>query len=165
MLMKENYFKDWCIVSFLFLIQVLSSEMFWPSETKSMITDIIRKISPKFPKSEKVTPVQRNNPTQTVFDSGSARKRTLGDRWKILVWHQCTQYFSIPATSTMVSERVVLPNLPRPAVGREKRLIKQRRWRHSKGCMQMHSKSSSMYLHFIKVLLNFPPQRSCVLHF
>lgn len=39
---------------------------------------------PKFPESEKVTPVPKNSPTQPMFGSDSARKGTLGERWTIL---------------------------------------------------------------------------------
>lgn len=51
--------------------------------------------------------------------------------------------------------------LPRLAVGREKRLIKIDRYGHSEGSVRMHSnRMRNMYLHFIKVLLHFQPQRS-----
>lgn len=47
----------------------------------------------------------------------------------MLLGHQCTPYFSM-ASSTVVSEGVGFPNLPRPAVGREK-MVSERRKREA----------------------------------
>lgn len=49
----------------------------------------------------------------------------LGCRWKTLMKHHFIQYFSV-ARSTMVSERVALPNLPGVAAWGGENLIKKK---------------------------------------